>query len=76
MNKYDEEIKKHEPIHEDGILWEDFKNLLRQGLYESDKVYFLKDIDGQNAYANKLLEAIEEATEELEEKLQELKGGE
>lgn len=63
---FDEQIASHSPIHDDAYKWEDFKELLRRGEYEEDKIYFISDIDTQAEFLERLLIEIKNATDALE----------
>lgn len=73
MPQYNEQVSSHLPaIHEDTYTWNEFIDLLKQTkgeTYETDKIYFIQDVDTSANLMKKLTAEILAATEELKELL-------
>lgn len=73
MPQYNEQVSSHLPaIHEDTYTWNEFIDLLKQTegeTYETDKIYFIQDVDTSANLMRKLTAEILAATEELKELL-------
>ena len=73
MPQYNEQVGSHLPaIHEDTYTWDEFSALLKQTegqTYETDKIYFIQDVDTSANLIRKVTQELITAKEELEELL-------